>query len=251
MEDREKIAPLFAGWEETFLWSYLQGYMGYAVTDGNRKPASAQIVVGDFCFFAGVPNAALAARAAASIMVPQTEQWGGLLEAVWGARAEKALRYAMKKEENNFSVSRLTEYAAALPPEFTLRLFDERLYEEALGERWSRDLCAQFASWGDYRRRGLGVSVTCGGRLAAGASSYLVYSGGIEIEIDTKPELRRNGLAAACGARLMLECFDRGLYPSWDAHDLRSAALAEKLGYLVERPYVVYIKKEELGENTE
>ena len=61
--------------------------------------------------------------------------------------------------------------------------------------------------------------------LVAGASSYTVYDGGIEIQIDTQLKHRRKGLAAACGAKLILECLERGLYPSWDAHDRRSAAL--------------------------
>ena len=38
------------------------------------------------------------------------------------------------------------------------------------------------------------------------------------------------GLATACGAQLILTALDRGLYPSWDAYDRRSVALAEKLG---------------------
>ena len=50
------------------------------------------------------------------------------------------------------------------------------------------------------------------------ASSYTVYRGGIEIEIDTHPDHRRRGLARACGAALMLECLKRGLY-SWDAQN--------------------------------
>ena len=74
----------------------------------------------------------------------------------------------------------------------------------------------------------------------AGAGSYCVYRGGIEIEIDTRADHRRKGLAAACGARLILECLDRGLYPSWDAIDLRSAVLAEKLGYHRGEAYVTY-----------
>ncbi len=51
---------------------------------------------------------------------------------------------------------------------------------------------------------GLGVVIRKDGRLAAGASSYTAYRGGIEIEIDTKKEYRRKGLACACGARLIL-----------------------------------------------
>jgi hypothetical protein len=75
----------------------------------------------------------------------------------------------------------------------------------------------------------------------SGASSYTFYDNGIEIEIDTKCEYRSRGLALACASGLILECLDRGLYPSWDAHDLRSVALAEKLGYHRDQAYVTYI----------
>ena len=76
---------------------------------------------------------------------------------------------------------------------------------------------------------------------AAGASSYTIYDGGIEIEIDTRPDQRRQGLALACGAQLILTCLERRLFPNWDAHDLRSAALAEKLGYRMDHPYRAYL----------
>ena len=72
-------------------------------------------------------------------------------------------------------------------------------------------------------------------------SSYTAYQEGIEIEIDTREEYRRMGLAYACGARLILECLARGIYPSWDAHNLESAALAEKLGYHYDRPYTAFL----------
>lgn len=47
-------------------------------------------------------------------------------------------------------------------------------------------------------------------------------------------------MARACGARLILECLDRGLYPSWDAQNPWSAALAEQLGYRFCHTYPVY-----------
>lgn len=43
-----------------------------------------------------------------------------------------------------------------------------------------------------------------------------------KIEIDTKESHRREGLAAACGASLILKCLKRDKYPSWDAIDLRA-----------------------------
>ena len=78
------------------------------------------------------------------------------------------------------------------------------------------------------------------GEVLAGASSYSSYPGGIEIEIDTRKDQRRQGLARACGARLMLECLERGLYPSWDAANKISVHLAETLGYRFREEYIVY-----------
>ena len=97
-------------------------------------------------------------------------------------------------------------------------MMDENQYEKALKGRWSRDLCSQFDGFQDYRRRGIGVCAVENGELVSGASSYTVYSGGIEIEIDTREDRRRKGLALACGAKLILLCLERGIFPSWDAH---------------------------------
>ncbi|MBR3832696.1 MAG: GNAT family N-acetyltransferase [Lachnospiraceae bacterium] len=47
-------------------------------------------------------------------------------------------------------------------------------------------------------------------------------------------------VASICGAKLILECLDRGLYPSWDAQNMGSVALAEKLGYHFDHAYDAY-----------
>ena len=79
----------------------------------------------------------------------------------------------------------------------------------------------------------------------AGASSFSTYSGGIEIEVDTRQDHRRKGLATACAARLILACLDRGWYPSWDAQNVWSVGLAEKLGYRFSHTYTAFEITEE------
>lgn len=105
---------------------------------------------------------------------------------------------------------------------------------------WCQDLVSQFEDYETYKKLGIGIAVLKGESLAAGASSYARYREGIEIEIDTKEEFRRNGLAYACGAKLILECLNKGLYPSWDAQNQASAALAEKLGYHFDHEYKAF-----------
>ena len=81
ISDPGRIEALYAGWPETFIWSFLQGYMGSAWADHPRFPTSAKIMVGDFCLFAGKPNAALILHQPEGretdffILVPQNEAW--------------------------------------------------------------------------------------------------------------------------------------------------------------------------------
>lgn len=249
MAKMEEIASLFVGWEETMIWSCIQGHMGYAMTDREEHPESAQIVVGDFCFFAGRPDRALVEKAAAFLIAPQNEGWSRLIEEVWGEKVYRTSRYAIKKEPDVFDRDRLLQMTMEIPAGFELKLIDRQIYEACMTQGWSRDLCSQFKDYEDYAARGIGVVALCGGVPVSGASSYTIYTGGIEIEIDTKEEYRKRGLATAAGAGLILECLDRNIYPSWDAHDLRSVALAEKLGYHRGMEYTVYIKK--CGDNNE
>ena len=116
-------------------------------------------------------------------------------------------------------------------------MINEPLYNMCKSESWSLSLVSQFRNYDEYRRLGLGAVILKNNRIVSGASSYGRYQDGIEIEIDTKEEYRRKGLAYICGAKLILECQKRNLYPSWDAQNKWSAALAEKLGYHYSHTY--------------
>ena len=59
-------------------------------------------------------------------------------------------------------------------------------------------------------------------------------------EVDTIPEERRKKLATAACSALILNCLEEGLYPSWDAQNMNSVRLAEKLGYEYDHEYVAY-----------
>lgn len=250
--DAKQVNFLFDGWEETVIWSCLQGVMGdlYADYSGDAadyskisRSEAAKAVLGDFVFLAGKPSEELllyqppcraGKKVESQILVPRDADWENLIEKVYGSRAERITRYAIKKEPDAWDGQgreRLKKMASALPEGYELRLIDQELYDQCRQQEWSRDLVSQFPDYETYQKWGLGTAALHGKHLVCGASSYSRYLEGIEIEIDTREDYRRKGLARACAARLILECLDRGLYPSWDAHTEISAELAEKLGY--------------------
>ena len=123
---------------------------------------------------------------------------------------------------------------------YRIKQIDEELFWHCRTMEWCRDWVALYPDYETYQKYGLGFVIMKGEEIIAGASSYSSYHGGIEIEIDTKEAYRRRGLAYVCGAKLILECMERGWYPSWDAQNKWSAALAEKLGYHFGHEYTAY-----------
>lgn len=228
----------------------LQGHMGRVRTLGED---SALALIGDFCFLAGEPSPELLEWADAPILVPGKVGWERLIRERLGERAVPFTRYAVRCPPEGFDHSRLIGFAKALPQGFRIHPIGREFYFTLMEEEWARDLCGNFADDADFLKRGLGFVVTQGGGSlpVAGASSYAVCDGAIEIEIDTRPDFRRLGLATACGARLILECLDRGIYPGWDAHNERSLSLAEKLGYRLDHPYTAYWVEDKAGRRQE
>ena len=241
--DTHNVSSLFGNWEETLIWSCLQGIMGKIYADDLNNPTAAMAMIGDFTFFAGKPNIELVSYKPDwciqnfMIMIPQNDSWKNLIIDFYGKKATVISRYAIKKEPDIFDKEKLEKAVASLPEQYTLSMIDEHLYQMCKAESWSADLVSQFPSYENYCKFGLGAVICKQNIIISGASSYSRYKEGIEIEIDTREEYRRKGFAYVCGAKLILECLKRNLYPSWDAHNKGSVALAEKLGYHYSHTY--------------
>lgn len=247
LNEKKQMERFFRNSGNTFIWSCMQGIMGRIYARNCKEPEAAMAVLGDFTFFDGIPDRELAefqpeeAKEEFRILVPPNREWERLIETCYGAQAEKIVRYAIKKEPHIFDREKLKKAVEGLPGEYELCSMDEALYRQCGMQEWSRDFTAQFPDYESFEKLGLGMLVLKDREIVAGASSYSRYKDGIEIEVDTKPEYRRQGLAYACCAGLMLECLERGLYPGWDAHNRESLALAQKLGYHLEGTYTAYI----------
>lgn len=78
-------------------------YYGKFYVDSFEKPLSAMAVIGDFCFFAGLPNEELVLFKPKEfmknfiIMVPQNEKWAELITNSYGDKAKMVIRHSIKK----------------------------------------------------------------------------------------------------------------------------------------------------------
>ena len=240
LTDTSKVKPIFEGWNETLIYSCLQKVMGKIFVTDPESPVSAMAYVGCFAFYAGVPDKELAQAKPKGfvIMTPQNVEWEACIEACFPA-AKKVIRYAIKKD-TQFDLSFLRSMVKKLPEGYELKEIDKDVYDLCLTDPATRDFVSSFESKEKYLEIGRGMVVMKSGRIVSGASSYARYNEGIEIEVDTVVEERRKGLALVACAALILRCLDEGLYPSWDAQNMNSVHLAEKLGYEFDHEYTAY-----------
>ncbi|WP_234117590.1 GNAT family N-acetyltransferase [Clostridium hydrogenum] len=242
---KNKLFPIFEDMEDTMILSCLQGHMGKAYVDNIKNPTAAEIIVGELVFFAGDPNAEAAAELlnnlpANCFVVVSTDGWKDCIEKIHEGYANKFQRYAFKKDKKYLNYNHIKSLISMLPEGYELKKVDKDIAYDKSFHELSEDFTAQFDSIEDYLNRGVGFCILHEGKVVCGASSYSVYDSGIEIQIDTDPKYRRKGLATVAAAALILHCLDRGIYPSWDAANLTSVHLAEKLGYVMDGPYDTY-----------
>lgn len=251
------VCKLFAGWEETLIWSALQGVMGQLFVDSLVCPQTAMIIVADFTFFAGRPRRDWVEKrpggftVSFSIFVARQEEWNHLFEVVFGKRAKRVSRYAFYKDTRfdvnylesivqSFLVKHTDTDSLGISSPYVLLPIGRTEYLDLKQNVWSCDLVSQFPNSKIYEASGLGYVIYHEKEPVAGCSSYTVYRGGLEIEVDTRKDFRRCGLAKVCCASLILRCIELGLYPSWDAQNPVSAKLAKSLGYKLSGEYIAY-----------
>ena len=240
-DNRERIMPLFAGFEDSVLISCAEGKIGEVWCDDAAAPTSAVIAAGDFYFCAGEAKCASEAFALAdgnseAVFMPADDAW---ITALLGLEKGlvKTTRYRTKIPESfdTDELDRLADVSSFL--DYKLVMIDEDIYAQALRETWSWAFVGNFSDYSDFAERGFGCAITDGGRLICAASCYSAYSGGVEVEIATHPDCRRKGLATIAGAAFIRECVRRGLRPHWDAANTMSLKIAAKFGYTLKEEY--------------
>ncbi len=241
LKDLGKVEPLFGDWVLPELKDRDGLTIRIFVTDPDA-PRSAMLFTGEEEYFAGEPNRELvqSKQSKEVALLAKEEAWEPLFRECY-PEAERVTRYAIHRCKD-FEREKLQSFADALPKGYEIRRIDSEIYDliGKLDDEDLQDLTGDFDTKEEFLIKGRGFVVLKDGGIVAGASSAYCYCDGIDVEIDTDKAERRKGLATAVGAKLILSCLDDGLEPRWDAANLISVHLAEKLGYRFDREYAYY-----------
>lgn len=228
--------------DDTMLLWFLEGNSNCAAwVDDMEQPEVAIIIIADFCYLLGEVKhrdeikQILETEAKHKYIAPCGTQWITYLNEYVSRKLHNSKRYSLKHEPDVFDKNYLKQLIERVIPEYDIKLIDKEIYNDVLGINWAADGCCYYRSYQDFSERGIGYVIYKEGQLVCIASSYITYKSTIDITIGTLEEYRRKGLAAACAASLILECLERGVYPAWSAANKASLALAEKLGYHLDK----------------
>lgn len=242
------LRSLYQGKIDVPLLACIEGKMGRAWVDNKVNPTIAIVVVADFCYLLGSITSneheilikELLDKCRGKVIVLDDPSWLSIIERFYPSNIKRFNRYSIKKETDVFQRNILNDYIATAEAEFKLEKIDEPIYFKVLADRFMEDCCSNYSSFDEFSKHGIGYAIVHNGEIISAASSYSYCEGSIEITIGTKHEYRRKGLALAVASRLIVDCIERNIYPRWDAANLESVRLAEKLGYHFDKAYEVY-----------
>lgn len=246
-ESMFKIHPLCNN-DDVVLRSCLEGHTGKVWVNNEDNPQIAIVVAVDFCYLLGdlnectavVVNHEVLEKCKGKVIITNDDLWISHIKKYCPHEFKKFSRYKMKFEPDTIQREQLYDYIMALEPNYQIRRHDESIYQKALKDRFTADFCYCFSSAEEFLLHGIGYFILDNGEIASGISSYTYCKGSIEITVGTQMKYRRKGFALACASKLLLECLDRRIYPSWEAANLESVALAEKLGYKLDKEFYAY-----------
>ncbi len=245
----DPIRALFGCFDDSMIQSCFEGVYGELWCDDPLQPETAVIVSGDFIYLAG--KAAYAEEIADflkdrpnGVLVPSCEDWFELLKGRCVHPLKKVERYHMKAPEEGFDKRALSEMVKGMNelkiPGCELCRITKGEFEWCLGSDWAYSFVSNFSDYNEFKRHGFGFVIKHNGRIVSGTSSYCYYSKGVEVEVSTAPEYRKNGLARITAARFILECIERKLAPNWDARNMASVKIAKSLGFVLHDAYTAY-----------
>lgn len=248
-----RLQNMYKNCEDSTVWACLDGSNGRIFVNQRNDFSMVALLIGDFLFPNSTENfiendaenilkevGQFRMDGSELVIIPQSSDWNQYMCKLPEVSIEK--RFSIKKKDvSSFDSEYLLTLTSKLEKGYCLKQIDKKIAEKLLSEEWSRDFCGNFEDVQDFEKRGIGVVIMKDCEIVCGASSYSSYQGGIEVEIATRKEYRNRGLATICSAELILLCKEKGLQVNWDAANLASVKIAEKLGFQFDKEYRTYV----------
>lgn len=220
----------------------VHGYHGIIKTDDLMKPNVVYINVGDTVYLAG-DETHEAAKEVLELLQDGTEL---ICSSAWIELIKRSLNINISErtrcvfDHKALKLETMELMIASLEDGYYLESIDESTYYELLRLPWASSFVSNFKDYSQFATLGKGFVVRHDDEIVSGASSYIHYNEGKEVEICTHKDYRRKGLAKACGAAFIKACILDNEIPHWDAANTASQHLAETLGYRLKDTYTVY-----------
>lgn len=222
----------------TIVESVLYGNVGEVFYIYNESLISAMVKIGDFIVVEGEINKQaeeyLEHMQTHGEVISSNSKWYDFILENWG---EGCINKRVIFNSDYINKSNLKEIIVAMPEGCRIEKIDGIMAKGLLKHRWSRELISNFNSVEEFLDKGIGFVVVNGLKIVSGASSFSILRDGVEVEVDTNTEYRKNGYGTLAGAALVLYCLENNLKPHWDAMNPIACKIAEKLGYKAQREY--------------
>ena len=237
---REPYRHRFGWCRDSMVISYFDGIMGEGYVSGENV----FIRSGDYLYLAGAPAEGRDIAGyirkkmnESAVIIPEDIRWEQELGACV-LNLERVKRFHTRLPEGGLDRD-LLESAASLTGCECVRLVraGKREYEDLAACGWENSFVSNFKGREDFLENGFAFCVYAGEELASAASTFGYYSGGYELQIATDPKFRRRGYALTASAAFLLECLDRGKRPHWDAANMTSVRIAQRLGFEYDGEY--------------
>lgn len=240
--NRTLLAAAFNGQKRVDLGidSAIEGEMGRVFVDRMENPTAFVVEQGElFCYFAGDPRAAsgrdlIGQLPRRRLLMPSEPDWLAVAQEIYADQLVRTRRFSFS------SLALSAEVLERLLQKSSLSQQVQRVDVPAAGMPSSLVKLWNFGSAEDFVARGIGYCLVHGNRMRGAVYSSLVSSSGIEVSIYVQPDYRRRGVATVLASHLLIWCLERNLEPHWDAANLESCRLAEKLGYVQTGTYDAY-----------
>lgn len=235
-KDLDKLKFLFRDIKFYMGRSTLEGLMGKAYADTIRNPQFAVLIIRKYCFMSGWIDEKKLYKLINNnlkqyIIIP-SNNLKYIIEKMFEGKLIKGERYSIKKD-TIFNKKDLQKYVTMLPKTYQIKKIDSNLEKKIKKEEFLKIT-------DDYKAYGIGVCCMYNEEIIGVASSNIFYSDGIEVNVKVKSKYRKKGIATALASELILQCLKENKRISWDAANIESKNLAEKLGFLYDSTYEIY-----------